>query len=638
MPLTDSNARVVEYPMSRKGVNIHKNIASLDVEECLASQNMFWRNGMVKRLGYAKFETDEVSTGKAITGLHRFYFSTSSKLLVVSSGAVIKEHNGSTWATIDSTIGQAQTPDNATHMATWGALGKMYIGNSTDRAISYDGTTAKEAGTATIVIDDYTAIDAGDTVTVTLDGVSTVLTAGGTDWTAATSNDATATSLASAIDGVTGVGAAAVTDTVTVTSTTAVHMDTIATTMDAGTEGTLTVNFLAPPLAIQFLNYQDRLLCIDETNPGNLTWSDSFSDTGWETIANVGVRPDSKLHGMIIHSEEGKSAGFQSKVLLAGSSGMYLFSGNDLRVPFTTGDYKIESLGLKVGCEAPRSMVWTPVGSLWLGIDKQVYLLPFDTLTPIPVGHPIQSVIDGTKAIESIPTDQIKNACAIYHDGFYKLAFTPKNGSTNTIQYWLDVDRLQRDPDTDHIGPWYGPMVGNAVSVFATQTGPGDSGELMAGEDSGATGSFVYEANKDATHSDPESTNIQVFWLSRYDPLGPSNTLLQTGEHLAVAKDLHMIELEHLDVTTSPTVDYTDITGALVTSSSSVRAALGVRWGDKSWNEFAWTGLTPVRQTIELSPALQPRRLALTVKQNCTQRFELYAIRVFIIEQSLVFA
>jgi hypothetical protein len=99
-----------------------------------------------------------------------------------------------------------------------------------------------------------------------------------------------------------------------------------------------------------------------------------------------------------------------------------------------------------------------------------------------------------------------------------------------------------------------------------------------------------------------------------------------------------MVELEHLDVTASPTVDYTDITGALVTSSSSVRAALGVRWGDKSWNEFAWTGLAPVRQTIELSPALQPRRLALTVKQNCTQRFELYAIRVFIIEQSLVFA
>lgn len=53
-------------------------------------------------------------------------------------------------------------------------------------------------------------------VTVTINGVATDLTEG-TDWTAATSDEATATSLASAIDALTGVSAAAVTDTVTVT-------------------------------------------------------------------------------------------------------------------------------------------------------------------------------------------------------------------------------------------------------------------------------------------------------------------------------------------------------------------------------------------------------------------------------------
>jgi predicted RecA/RadA family phage recombinase len=64
---------------------------------------------------------------------------------------------------------------------------------------------------ATIVT--YSALS-GKTVTVTVNGVATVLTEG-VNWTAATSNNATATSLATAIDGVTGVTAAAVSADVT---------------------------------------------------------------------------------------------------------------------------------------------------------------------------------------------------------------------------------------------------------------------------------------------------------------------------------------------------------------------------------------------------------------------------------------
>lgn len=65
-------------------------------------------------------------------------------------------------------------------------------------------------------------------VTVTINGAATVLVAG-TDWTAATSDDATATSLASAINALTGVNAAAVTDTVTVTASTGVSLASTAT-------------------------------------------------------------------------------------------------------------------------------------------------------------------------------------------------------------------------------------------------------------------------------------------------------------------------------------------------------------------------------------------------------------------------
>jgi len=68
----------------------------------------------------------------------------------------------------------------------------------------------------TLQVLDYAQLGTDNaTVTVTINGVSTVLTAG-TEWTAASSNNSTATSLASAIAALVGVAAAAITDTVTV--------------------------------------------------------------------------------------------------------------------------------------------------------------------------------------------------------------------------------------------------------------------------------------------------------------------------------------------------------------------------------------------------------------------------------------
>lgn len=68
---------------------------------------------------------------------------------------------------------------------------------------------------AVVTIVDYTALS-GDTVTLGVNGSDTTKTEGAT-WTAATSNDATATSLASDLNGIAGVSAVAVSAVVTVT-------------------------------------------------------------------------------------------------------------------------------------------------------------------------------------------------------------------------------------------------------------------------------------------------------------------------------------------------------------------------------------------------------------------------------------
>lgn len=98
---------------------------------------------------------------------------------------------------------------------------------------------ASARATGTVTIQDFSAVDNGDTVTV--NGV--VLTAGGTDWTQITSNAAAAISLAGAInDKVPGVKATPSAGVVTIEALDSGKQGnaiTLATSMTAVTEGTV---------------------------------------------------------------------------------------------------------------------------------------------------------------------------------------------------------------------------------------------------------------------------------------------------------------------------------------------------------------------------------------------------------------
>lgn len=81
----------------------------------------------------------------------------------------------------------------------------------------------------TLTVLDFAQLDSDNaTVTVTINGVPTVLTEE-VEWNAATTNDATATSLAAAINTLVGVDAVAVTNVVTVTPSTGITAASAAT-------------------------------------------------------------------------------------------------------------------------------------------------------------------------------------------------------------------------------------------------------------------------------------------------------------------------------------------------------------------------------------------------------------------------
>ena len=522
MTITPKDTFVVDYKLARKGVNLYTNPTDLDLEEAIFTQNCVWRNGVVKRGGQTKFEADEVAAGKKVIGLHRFYYSTSSKQLLTASGTVVRYHDGATWQDVKTGL----TDGSQTYMSTW--LDSAYVANTDDAPHKWDGSSDSAVAAA-------------------------------------------------------------------------------------------------PADTKMFLPYQDRLLSI---TGGDLTWSAAFDDTTWGSVADIGVRPDTQLFGMIYHSVNNGDSGYEAQVLLAGANGMYLFSGRDLRWPSTTGDYSIYPLANSIGCNSPRTMAWTPKGSMWLGVDRQVYLLPFHSSTPIPIGHKVQSntYLAGIEGIEDTPSGQIQNACAAYHNGYYILSLAESGQSVNNVQWWLDVDRLYQD-DNGYWGPWYGPMKGQSISCFAVQSGNGDEGQLMGGESNASTGSFVYQLNQRSVHGDV-GTAIDIYYQTIYHHL--SSTFLD--------KDVHRIEAELLDVLGTVSVEFQDISGSLSSGQSFGLSGTAIYWDDAYWGEQDWSSSLPTRQVVNITPAIQPRRLSVIIQHSSSNdKFELYALRVEATEQNKVF-
>jgi hypothetical protein len=384
----------------------------------------------------------------------------------------------------------------------------------------------------------------------------------------------------------------------------------------------------APADTQQFLAYRDRILSIAG---GDIQWSDSYDDTGWSTVGESGMRPDTKLWGMILHAVNDANQGIDAKVLIAGANGMYLFYGTDLRTPVTTGTYAIFQLGVSAGCNAPRTMCWTPQGSMWLGNDKQVYLLPFGSASPVPVGQKITSKTD-QPGLESIPAGLIDNACAVYHDGYYKLSIGKSGGTYNTVQWWLDVDRMSMDED-GFAGPWFGPMEGQTISCFAKQSGAGGSGALLGGE-AQAKG-YVYTLHDtsvfgDIDPSDASSSEITCTWDSFFNPMG----------NPALPKDVHELEIEILNNDTSVTMNFYDYNETLKTGDSLSLLTTNTKWdSSEQWDSAVqWGGFTPFRQKHNVDPAIAPRRLSVRItNSSSTNDFELYSLIVKGIEQDLVF-
>ena len=169
-------------------------------------------NGMLRRRdGFLKYNPVELSS--TISDQYEAIFSDGTHQLLAVSGGILSASTGDgTFVPVKTDL----TPTANVECALY--LDRIYCGNGIDNPFVIDRTSSygdMAALPVTITVVDYTALGS-DSVTV---GATTKTE--GVDWTAATSNTATATSLASALDAISGVTATAEGAVITVTSNTA---------------------------------------------------------------------------------------------------------------------------------------------------------------------------------------------------------------------------------------------------------------------------------------------------------------------------------------------------------------------------------------------------------------------------------
>lgn len=186
------------------------------------------------------------------------------------------------------TVGFTGTPD----LVHNGTDSTLYTGNAVTGSWTFNSTTNAHGGIATIV--DFSLLS-GDTVTINGDNITNTTVTEGSDWTAATSNAATATSLASALNAVTGVSASATAAVVTITADNLANITTLSSS--DGTNVPVQAASIDTTAAVKQGDnaFLERASTIDSDNFIALTGV--FYVTSWPTTGTKNIEIQLRLAG-----------------------------------------------------------------------------------------------------------------------------------------------------------------------------------------------------------------------------------------------------------------------------------------------------------------------------------------------------
>lgn len=507
------NGFTFPYTLAKSGVDFWHSLKDIPKENSPFMKNCFYRDGIIERLGMSKLTSNQVATGKAITSLHRFYYGTNSKQLIVSAGTVVRAYNTGTsdWDNIETGL----TDGAQANFTTWGPKGSVYRANGSDQPIKWNGTTK--------------------------------------------------------------------------------------TTLSA-----------FPSNVRQFLPLLDRMLWIDNTDSSYIRYTAAYDDTTVESAQNaLKVPGPGKIEGMAYHGLK-TSTGFATRCIIAKADSLWLLTANDL-TPASI-DARLDIVSAVVGCVAWRTIQFTPIGTIFLSSDKQVYLITMDG-NLIPIGSNIFSNRPEVNGLEDISTMNNAIPFAIYHNGFYKLSIPSASVTYNTVQFWLDCTRFHQHPRTGLYGPWFGPMMGQSISHGVVQNGPGDDGALMVGEANASTGGYIYQA--DNTNAD-DGTAISMIYQTNYEDANRPDYY----------KTYKQFDAEFASVDGSLQTSFYDTPGVFSDGATTTLTSSSVYWDDVYWDDFYWSGAgEPMRYQFVPTEKIIARNLSISLSySSTTDQFKLYSI------------
>lgn len=285
-----------------------------------------------------------------------------------------------------------------------------------------------------------------------------------------------------------------------------------------------------------------------------------------------------------------------------------LVVGTETQLYYVAGDVDatLEQVSGSIGCVSPKTLVNTPLGLLFLGADRMVYLIR-------SVGPPEKVGLRIYPDLLKIPSAQLVDACAVYHNGFYKLAFATTGGSTNTLQYWGDLLPVLAGEDTID---WYGPHDGLAILAFVLLDGPADGLLLYGCQDGAGT---VWKLDQASLYQDGAETVVGEIHTKEFAEVtedAPENKLRQkiwNGFAFGYLKEATG------SVGVSAVVD----AGASTVSDTLSWSVSGALWNSAIWNTDLWGGSSFTEDVLNWTSRIVGRTVQLQLTHNVAADWKL---------------
>lgn len=266
----------------------------------------------------------------------------------------------------------------------------------------------------------------------------------------------------------------------------------------------------------------------------------------------------------------------------------------------TTNPLSMNFLSLTIGCSAPRTIVPTPLGTIFMAFDSVYFVDAFTNVRPLSQTKGLdKEVRESDIQVPFTNCTRPSRACAFYDASIYRICLdTIVNGVVLTAaDYWYDF----------HRGRWNGPHTFgyHAVTSSTNPTGPGSIFVLA----SNAVPGKLFSSNVSSSTANFLDNGVG------YTCVMISGQLPKKGDMFEKQVVESTIELGAPLPGSSYTVQALDEGNVIIGTVTMNETQAGPAWGSVNWGAFSWASSSnaPNTSPIPWSAPLVFQKLAYQV-------------------------